>query len=68
MTLTPRQFEVLVLIGRGLPQKEVAYTLGVSRPTIQNHMASVSRKLGGGPMIHLVVKAIKQGILPIETL
>jgi DNA-binding NarL/FixJ family response regulator len=44
--LTPREREVLDLIGRGLPNKLIARELGVSEKTVKAHVGQVLAKLG----------------------
>jgi DNA-binding NarL/FixJ family response regulator len=44
--LTPREREVLDLIGRGLPNKLIARELGVSEKTVKAHVTHVLAKLG----------------------
>ncbi|QZY29669.1 response regulator [Nocardioides coralli] len=44
-TLTPRESEVLALLGRGLGNGEIARELGVSLKTVQNHVSAVLGKL-----------------------
>ena len=43
--LTPREGEVLRLIARGLPYKQVARRLDISIKTVETHVSSVLRKL-----------------------
>jgi PAS domain S-box-containing protein len=40
-SLTPRQLEVLGLIGRGCTAKEIAAELEVAEPTVRNHIRAV---------------------------
>jgi DNA-binding NarL/FixJ family response regulator len=44
--LTPREREVLALIGRGMPNKLIARELGVSEKTVKAHVGQVLAKLG----------------------
>ena len=43
--LTPRQIEVLTLVARGLPYKQVGAGLSLSPRTVKYHMAEIMRKL-----------------------
>lgn len=43
--LTPRECEVLRLIGQGLLNKQIADRLGISQRTIETHRKAISRKL-----------------------
>ncbi len=45
-SLTPRQRQVMRLVLAGLPSKNIAATLGISRRTVENHRASIMRKTG----------------------
>jgi DNA-binding CsgD family transcriptional regulator len=44
--LTGRERQVLALIGRGVTNAEISTRLGVSRRTVETHIASASAKLG----------------------
>src|SRR4051794_5970099 len=44
--LTPREREVLALIGRGYANKRIALELGLSEKTIKTHVSHVLSKLG----------------------
>jgi DNA-binding NarL/FixJ family response regulator len=43
--LTPHQFRVLMMLGEGLLNKQIAYQLGVSEATIKAHVTAVLRKM-----------------------
>jgi RNA polymerase sigma factor (sigma-70 family) len=45
-TLTPREQEVLDLIGRGLTDRQIATNLGLSYETARTYVKTVRRKLG----------------------
>jgi TolB-like protein len=44
--LTPRQYEILALISKGLSNREVCGLLGISGNTVKVHVASILRVLG----------------------
>ena len=44
--LTPQQFRVLMMVGEGLLNKQIAYELNISEATIKAHMTAIFRKLG----------------------
>lgn len=45
-TLTPKQVRVLMMLGEGLLNKQIAYELGVSEATIKAHVSAILQKLG----------------------
>jgi len=46
VALTPREREIVKLAARGLPSKEIAGQLGLSRRTVDNHLQRAYEKLG----------------------
>ena len=44
-TLTPQQVRVLMMLGEGLLNKQIAYELGVSEATIKAHVSAILQKL-----------------------
>jgi DNA-binding NarL/FixJ family response regulator len=44
--LTPRQYQVAMLVARGLSNKEVARHLGISDGTVKLHVHGILKKLG----------------------
>ena len=45
-TLTPQQVRVLMMLGEGLLNKQIAFRLGVSEATIKAHVSAILQKLG----------------------
>ena len=60
-TLSSREMEVLILITKGLSNKEIASALGISNQTIKNHITSIFRKLGVEDRTQAAVFALKKG-------
>jgi len=62
--LTPRQREVLRRIAQGERLKEIAFALGISVRTVEDHKYQLMRSLGVESTADLVRFAIKQRIVP----
>ncbi len=60
--LTPREREVLYLIGEGLSNMEIADTLFLSVKTVEAHRANLSRKLNIRPRAGLIRLAMRGGL------
>jgi len=61
--LTQRELEVLRLIARGQPNKEIAYTLGISIKTIEKHRQAVMDKLDLHDIASLTRYAMAKGLV-----
>ena len=61
--LTPREREVLTLIGEGLTNKEIAEHLVISLSTVQTHYAHIVEKLGLNNRAELIKYAIQHGMI-----
>lgn len=61
--LTPREREVLSLVGRGLSNTEVAQRLVLSPLTAKTHVARLFTKLGARDRAQLVVTAYESGLV-----
>jgi DNA-binding NarL/FixJ family response regulator len=62
--LTPREQEVLQLIGEGKRNKEIAHALGISENTVKTHISSLVRKLGIDDRLQLILYAARTGYPP----
>ena len=65
-TLTPREQEVMRLLAEGLSTKEVAEKLFVSPKTVENHRASIMKKLDLHSSLELFRFAAKIGLLDVD--
>lgn len=66
--LTPREREVLALIGQGLSSKEIAGWLHRSIKTVQTHRSALGRKLGASNRVELARIAIHTGLITATSL
>jgi DNA-binding NarL/FixJ family response regulator len=55
--LTPRELDIVRLVGKGLGNKEIAQELGVSVTTVRTHLNRVYDKLGPGSRVELALYA-----------
>lgn len=62
-SLSPRELEVLVLMGEGLANRAIAKRLFVSENTIKYHVRNILQKLGAQNRTEAVAHAIREGLL-----
>jgi two-component system, NarL family, response regulator LiaR len=61
--LTPREREVLALIGRGMPNKTIARELSLSEKTVKAHVSSILAKLGVSDRTQAALYAVREGLV-----
>ncbi len=61
--LTPRELEVLALLARGLPNKEIANSLYIGERTVKFHVSSILAKLDAGNRTEATRIAISRGLI-----
>ncbi|MEU6391640.1 response regulator transcription factor [Streptomyces sp. NPDC046939] len=64
--VTPREREVLTLIGLGRSNQEIAEDLVISVPTVKSHVARLLTKLDARDRVHLVITAYEAGLVTPE--
>lgn len=62
--LTPRELEVLRLLGQGLDTRAIAKRLGISLHTCRGHVKSILSELGVHSQLEAVVSAVREGLIP----
>jgi DNA-binding NarL/FixJ family response regulator len=65
--LTPRERQVLELIGQGLSNKRIALELGGSEKTVKTHVGHVLAKLGVTDRTQAALHAVRSGLLSPKT-
>jgi DNA-binding NarL/FixJ family response regulator len=64
--LSEREFDVLRLAARGLPNKEIARRLGLSIRTVHSHLANIFMKMQVGSRTEAVLLALRQGMISLQ--
>jgi len=64
--LSPREIDILHLLGRGRSNKEIAAQLGVVEGTVKIHITNIFSKLGVNDRTQALIEAVKRGIVQID--
>ncbi len=67
-SLTPREKQIIISIGEGLRNKEIALKLLISEATVRHHLSSVFNKLEVKDRLSLVIYAYQHGLVQISRL
>ncbi len=59
--LSPRELEILLLVARGLSNRQIAHALRLSEATIKRHLANLYPKIGVGSRGEATSKALSEG-------
>ncbi|MNV92856.1 Transcriptional activator protein ExaE [compost metagenome] len=63
--MTQREFEIFVMLARGIPTRMIAEKLCISGKTVSNYMTLLKNKLQVGSQAELVHLAIDTGVLRV---
>ncbi|MHB9106284.1 MAG: response regulator [Armatimonadota bacterium] len=66
LALSPRELEVLKLMGDGHANKEIADRLSIAEGTVKTHVVAILRKLDATDRTQAVTIALKRGIIRLE--
>jgi DNA-binding CsgD family transcriptional regulator len=61
--LTPRELEIMMLVGEGRSDIEIAERLYISPKTASVHVANVKAKLGVSNRVEVAIQAREMGIV-----
>jgi DNA-binding NarL/FixJ family response regulator len=59
--LSNREMEVLTSVTKGMSNKEIAISMGISQQTVKNHVTSILRKLGVEDRTQAAIYALRRG-------
>lgn len=63
--LTPREVEVLQLVGSGNSNKNIGARLSINEDTVKGHVKNILAKLNAHDRTHAVTLALKRGIIQL---
>jgi len=63
--LSPREIDVLRLVGTGNSNKLIADQLSITEATVKSHVASILSKLGANDRAHAVTIGLRRGIIEL---
>jgi DNA-binding NarL/FixJ family response regulator len=61
-SLTPREREVLALLGRGHKNRKIATALGIAEGTVKGYVSAVLLKLGVTDRTQAALLAVREGV------
>jgi DNA-binding NarL/FixJ family response regulator len=65
--LSQREQDVLMMVAKGLTNKEIAHILVISQFTVRNHVNHILEKLDASDRTEAVSIAMQQGIIPVSS-
>ncbi|MGI3129987.1 response regulator [Halopseudomonas pachastrellae] len=65
--VTQREFEIFVMLARGVPPRQIAENLCISSKTVSNNLTVLKQKLSVSSLTELVHLAIDTGVLRVQS-
>jgi ATP/maltotriose-dependent transcriptional regulator MalT len=59
--LSARELEILLLVARGLSNRQIAHSLRLAEATVKRHLANLYSKIGVGSRGEATSKALSEG-------
>ena len=66
--LTERELEVIRALSRGMSDRQIAQSLGISEKTVRNHTSNIYRKLHIFDRTQAVIYAVREGVIDVKDL
>ncbi len=66
--LTERELEIIRALARGMSDRQIAHSLGISEKTVRNHTSNIYRKLHIFDRTQAVIYAVREGVIDLEDL
>ena len=64
--LSPRQIEILDALVRGLANNDIAVQLGISMPTVKEHLTALFNRLGASNRAEAVAIALRKRLVKVD--
>jgi DNA-binding NarL/FixJ family response regulator len=61
--ISDREREVLALVGAGVPNKQIAFRLGISPKTVKSHLSHIFRQIGVSDRLQAALWARRHGLV-----
>jgi len=66
--LTERELQVIKALARGMSDRQISNSLGISEKTVRNHTSNIYRKLHIFDRTQAVIYAVKRGVIDVDDL
>lgn len=66
-TLSPREYEVFLLVAEGMTNQEIGKGLFISEKTVKNYVTKVRKKLGVSNRTQVALYALRRGVVSLKT-